>query len=799
MVPAQTTFRPALKKTWSRLVYQTLIVTWEYIVIVISAPVPIQPVFEPALRKADSKIVSYGNSRLTGGTFPVVRVFAVDRAAAAELQEKAIEKKSEKSENPPRQQKSSDQDPQAHPEKDSADAASEQPSQSERRSFWERVFNVPPVRTRIEKALTEKWKFSEIRPRHIDGLLADDEEDARRFFLDGANARQYQRLVKEFGCGFETRNGKVVDDSFDTLSEYGPELIAKYPILMENRELIKKYYAGVFRDGRIGSQSLIRISDSLWSPPFGAARFRQYASVLHSQFQVPDHVIGPMLASVGDSFWLLKVLFRKSSPQAFQQLLNKIAPSTEGSANAFAPALQLLVVGEQHRIPVDSLNSFVDSLKLKPEDFGPFSAIVYNLGAYRLADEIKCPTFAVFLRRELDEFGGDINQESGRLFVQSYREFKDNMEALQAFNSPEYSDTKAFLKSVGTVSSSVWNMQRIAILAHTLTPEKRTKIARLARELSSELTVADIMFLADIADNEDECKLLLNRQALIESVKDFKIDRIVERSQNDLVKELQQEIDIAHRSGLFRTVRRLSNMVKEEKRAYTERVEPDKLSNIQLSRLLIFQRSLDMPGFLDTVGWNVSLDIQNERSEGGGYLGYDKDMAMVTMVSGQPGDNKAYRPVNLDRAPASLALFHNHAFKDTFADRYLGFLSWMFPSNKNKSKFAGPSGWLGAEKGDITAAALSELPSFIITKIGHPENPDGTKDLKKLSVNFDWVIVDQQTGEALRSDRGVFTVPFYGEETLGKLKWPSGREQKRREKERREKCPPLMKQASAQR
>src|SRR6185369_4333343 len=142
-------------------------------------------------------------------------------------------------------------------------------------------------------------------------------------------------------------------------------------------------------------------------------------------------------------------------------------------------------------------------------------AIVYNLGAYRLADEIKCPTFAVFLRRELDEFGGDINQESGRLFVQSYREFKDNLEALQAFNSPEYSDTKAFLKSVGTVSSSVWNMQRIAILAHTLTPEKRAKIARLARELSSELTVADIMFLADIADNEDECKLLLNRQALI--------------------------------------------------------------------------------------------------------------------------------------------------------------------------------------------------------------------------------------------------------------------------------------------
>jgi hypothetical protein len=203
-----------------------------------------------------------------------------------------------------------------------------------------------------------------------------------------------------------------------------------------------------------------------------------------------------------------------------------------------------------------------------------------------------------------------------------------------------------------------------------------------------------------------------------------------------------------------------------------------------------------MPGFLDTLGWNVSLDLQNERSEGGGYLGYDKDMAMVTIVAGQPGDNRQYRPQNLFRAPASLALFHNHAFRDTFAERYLGFLGRLFPSNKNKNNYAGPSGWAGAKKGDITAAAESELPSFIITKIGYPQNPDGSKNKKALLVNFDWVIVDRQSGEALRSDRGVFTVPYYGDDELGKLKWPSGREMRRRERERRAKCPPGFQQAT---
>jgi hypothetical protein len=703
-----------------------------------------------------------------------------------------------RSDNPPQQQKISEQDAQARPEQDRSEPAKQQTEQQERRSFWERVFRIPPLRKRIEKALTQEWKFTDIRPRNIEWLLSEEGEEARIFFLNGTNARQYQRLLKEYGCGFEDRNGRIVDDSFDTISEYGPELIKNYYILMENRELIKRYFAGVFRDGRIGTQSLIRISNSMWFGPFAAPKFKMFANLLHTRFQVPNHVVGPMLASVGDSFWLRRVMSRRTAPQEFQQLLNRIAPTvSDESGNAFAPALQLLVLGEEHKIPFDTLDSFVEDLKLKPKDFGPFSAIVFNLAAYRLANEIKCPTFTQFLRRQLDEFGPDLNQESARLFLLSYREFKENAEALQSLLSSQYGETKAFLRSIGTpVPSTVWNMERIAVLTQTLTPEKKAKIARLVRELAEEVKVADIMFLAEISDNEEEVKLLLNRQALLAAVKEIPIDRIVERSHNDLVKELEREIDIANRNGLYRTVRRLMNLIKEEKRTYTERVDPSKLSNIQLSRLLIFHRSLEMPGFLDTLGWNVSLDLQNDRSEGGGYLGYDKDMAMVTIIAGQPGDNRQYRPVNLFRAPASLALFHNHAFKDTFAERYLGFFRRLFPSNKNKNTFAGPSGWVGAKKGDITAAAESELPSFIITKVGYPQNPDGSRDRKSLLVNLDWVIVDRQSGEALRSDRGVFTVPYYGDDELGKLKWPSKKEMRRRERELRDKCPPILKAES---
>lgn len=754
------------------------------------ASLPIPPVIERAHDMADSKKATFRSSRLKlmEGTFPLI-------VMAGTAQEQLTDKESVLSSQPQEAKQ-----PQGNPKAKSAQADSSQQSQqqagqtagqSDQKSFWERVFNIPPVRKRLEKSLAEDWKFAEVRPRDIENLMTEEEEESRRFFLDGANARQYHKLVKEFGCGFENRNGKIVDDSFETISEYGPELLKNYSILMDNRETIKRYFAGVFRDGRIGTQTLIRISSSMWFETFEAPRFRTAARLLHSRFQVPNHVVGPMLSSVGDSLWLRQVLFRKNSPQEFQQLLNKIASaSTEDAGNAFAPALQLLVLGEEYKIPFRSLNAFVDELKLKPKDFGPFSAIIYNLAPYRMADEVKCPTFAQYLRRILDEFGTDINQESARLFVLSFREYKDDGESLQSFLSPQYAETKAFIRSLGTpIPSTVWNMERIAVLTQTLTPKKRAKITQLVRSLSEEVKVADIMFLADIADNEEECKQLLDRQSLLSAVKEIKIDRIVERSNNDLIKELEREIDNANSSGLFRTVRKLRNMVKEEKLAYTERVDPNKLTNIQLSRLLIFHRSLSVPGFLDTVGWNVSLDLQNDRSEVGGYLGYDKDMAMVTLVAGQPGDNRQYRPQNLFRAPASLALFHNHAFKDTFSEKYLGFLNWLLRSNKNKNTYSGPSGWVGAKKGDISAAAESELPSFIITKLGFAQKPDGTKDPKTLQVNFDWVVVDRQSGEALRSDRGVFNVPYYGDDELGKLKWPSRKEEKRREREKKEKCP----------
>jgi hypothetical protein len=86
-------------------------------------------------------------------------------------------------------------------------------STGDRRTFWERVFKLAPLRERLEKTLTKDWKFTDVRPRQLDTLLSDEGEEARLFFLNGGNARQYYKLRKEFGCGFEFKDGRIVDDS----------------------------------------------------------------------------------------------------------------------------------------------------------------------------------------------------------------------------------------------------------------------------------------------------------------------------------------------------------------------------------------------------------------------------------------------------------------------------------------------------------------------------------------------------------------------------------------------------------
>lgn len=629
---------------------------------------------------------------------------------------------------------------------------------------------------RLEESLREKWKFTDIRRSQVESLLAPEEDEKLRFFLDGYYASRYLKLKKIYGLASQGRRGRVEDDDFETIAQFGPKLLSFYEMLDddENRRNIPRYFGGYYREGKIGTETLVNIASTNWLGVFMRKRFRVYAEILHNRFNLPRPLCGPLLAAVGDSMMLSNILFRKSGPEDFQRLADVIAaPLPEDKRNdALAPALELLVLATKQKVPVPGVVSFVHRMKLQAEHFRPFTAMVYTLWAHNHDVDISCPVFSAYVKKVLDEFGPEIDILKAPLFVNAYYDFKRDGEKLQIFLSPTYSETKAYIRKLGvTVPPNVWGMARVVVLAQDF---DREKVSYLLRQLNEEVTLSDLVFLNSICQNQEETNLLLNREQLMARVEGVKIERVVRRRRNDQVDNLNTQIDQASSNGFYRLLRRLTWFRDEAKLKYTEEADLRRLKNIQLAQLHILERSFDFPGLDELLGWEVSKDIHDNTREGGGYFDYDRDLAMFVSIPAEQESNRKYKASIVSRSEAACAIGHFHALKiDT-------------------ASYAGPSGWRGAQAGDIDSAAEADICSVIVTTLGHPKDLQGVKDRGRVSVNVDFLFIDRENGDPLIRDRGVRSIPYFAKSQVPPVSKPSRKEKKRRRIEDARFCPPIM-------
>ena len=632
-----------------------------------------------------------------------------------------------------------------------------------------------PMAERVEESLREKWKFTDVKQYYIQSLLEPDADDKLHFFLDGYYASRYLRLKKIYGLATPTRSGRLEDDDVETIAQFGPKLMEYFEVLNddETRRFIPRYFGGYYREGKLGAESLVNIASTNWLGVFMRKRFQIYAELLHTRFNLPRQVCGPLLSSVGDSFMLTNILYRKSGPEDFRRLADVIsAPLPEDKKNdALAPALELLVLAAKQKIPVAGVVSFVHRMKLQAQHFRPFTALVYTLWAHNHDVDISCPTFSDFVKKVLDEFGSDIDLLKAPLFINAYYEFKHDGEKLRLFLSPEYSETKAFIRKLGViVPTNVWGMSRVVVLAQEF---EREKVAKIVRQLGEEVTLADLVFLNRICRNEEETALLLNRKELLVRVEGIKIKRIVRRRHNDQIEDLNNQIDSAASNSFYRLLRKLTGLRAEAKAKYTEEADFARMKNIQLSQLHILERSFDFPGLDELLGWEVSKDIHDKTREGGGYFDYDRDLALYVAIPAEQGNNRKYKASIVSRSEAACAIGHFHALSiDT-------------------SSYAGPSGWRGARAGDIDSAAEADICSVIITTLGHPRELSGLEAKGKVAVDIDFLFIDRENGDPLIRDRGVRNLPYYPKDQVPAVGKPSRKEVKRRRVDDTHFCPPI--------
>ncbi len=665
-----------------------------------------------------------------------------------------------------------------NPVQDTKKSAQQGKGTSEKVPFWRKVFGLGPARPmaeRLEESLREKWKFPDVRPHQIESLLAPEADEKLHFFLDGYYASRYLKLKKIYGLASQGRRGRLEDDDLDLTLQFGQKLLSYYDMLNddETRRNIPRYFGGYYREGKIGTETLVNIASTNWLGPFMRKQFVTYAELLHTRFNLPRQVCGPLLASVGDSRMLNNILYRKSGPEEFLRLAEVIAaPLPEDKRNdALVPALELLVLATKQKVPVAGVVSFVHRMKLQAEHFRPFTAIVYTLWAHNHDVDISCPVFSAYVKKVVEEFGPEIDLLKAPLFVNAYYDFKHDGEKLRIFLSPQYSEMKAYIRRIGvTVPSNLWGMARVVVLAQKF---DREKVPQIMRQLNEEVTLADLVFLNDICNNPDETALLLNREKLLAQVEGIKIKRIVRRRRNDQVEDLSTRIDQASANGFIRMLRRLTGLRDDIKANYTEEADFRRFKNIQLLQLHILERSFDFPGLDELLGWEVSKDIHDNTREGGGFFDYDRDLAMFVSVPAEQESNRKYKASIVSRSEAACAIGHFHALKiDT-------------------GSYAGPSGWRGAQVGDIDSAAEADICSVIVTTVGYAKDQGGVKDKRKVAVDIDFLFIDRENGDPLIRDRGVRNIPYFTKDQIPPISKPSRKEKKRRRIEDAHFCPPI--------
>ena len=470
---------------------------------------------------------------------------------------------------------------------------------------------------------------------------------------------------------------------------------------------------------------------------------------------------------------LTDILYRKTGPEDFHRLADVIAaPLPEDKRNdALVPALELLVLGTKQKIPVANVVSFVHRMKLEAEHFRAFTSIVYTLWAHNHDVDLSCPVFSAYVRKVVDEYGQDIDPLKAPMYVNAYYEFKHDGDKLEMFLSPSYSETKAYIRKLGiNIPPNVWGLARVVVLTQQF---DRDRVAQLVRQLGEEVTLADLVFLNRICKNKEETDLLLNRPELMARVEGIKIKRVVKRKKNDQIEDLNNRIDAASSSGFYRLIRRLTWFRDEAKAKYTEEADLSRLKNIQLSQLHILERSFEFPGLDELLGWEVSKDIHDKTREGGGYFDYDRDLAMWVAIPAEQGNNRKYKASIVSRSEAACAIGHFHAL------------------SINTGSYAGPSGWRGAQAGDIDAAAEADICSVIITTLGHPKATNGATDKGRVAVDIDFLFTDRENGDPLIRDRGVRNLPFYAKDQVPNVSSPSRKEKKRRRVEDARFCPPI--------
>lgn len=266
------------------------------------------------------------------------------------------------------------------------------------------------------------------------------------------------------------------------------------------------------------------------------------------------------------------------------------------------------------------------------------------------------------------------------------------------------------------------------------------------KKFGERITANDLVLLSEVLKDPSLFKLLFDRQTLLAQVADVYTRDPAPRKIIDKIAALRTTIDRLTAPEQKPQKEKLDQELKEFLAGYTERPDLSSVSNLQLLRLYLLNKSLKENNVRQSIGTIIRDDIQDKTTEYGGVVSFNRgkfEFINVPTTKMRDKDGDYHFPKNGQLIPGIL-FFHNHAL------------------DKNHSDFSGPSGWWGGD-GDISHAGSNNLTGVLITTMGHPMDTNSKEVENQMNVNVDMYFVDKHNPNKVKPiiiDLGVITVPY---------------------------------------
>ena len=560
------------------------------------------------------------------------------------------------------------------------------------------------------------------------------------FFTKEDSAKKCLEIIKKYGLISSYRNGEM---NLNDKESY-KKIFDNYDFLINKKtyESIKKYFS--HKPQTISNLDGILSYKSLKNP-----KFIEIANILEQEYSISnkrimnlfgkDDIPSNFLAIIKSEkfkqnirwisdFYSSKgklqhydrptIKFQNSDFFEFAMLVNNF-PKAESVFNQ----IDYIGIGINH-------NEFVEYIKTH--------ILSHESAVASLLNE----KFPEFYKRITEKFyGGDKNITAVIEITELFSVLEKTPEKIKLLFSDDFQKAHSFIKKEFNITNLHYStLLPILQISKDFDARKYKDIIEELNEIGEKVTANDLILISEILKDQDFKELLFDRDDLEESLEHTYDSKEYSRLHIDQVVSLQTA---AKNSKPESKKKRLILKSKKLKEEYSERPPLVELSNLQLLRLYLFQKSMQDPDFIKEMGRIVSEDIENKSTEYGGTISFENKKIGFNSVKSHSEFNGAYMNRKYRFLINGIATFHLHALE------------------KDNSKFSGPSGWLNANGGDIASADFYDSTDLVITTMGHPKDPSKNEIKDKLIVNIDMYYVDKRRNKKLRIiDMGAHIIPY---------------------------------------